>query len=135
MNLVTFKRAIGLVLLTAFMNGPVSAEPPLTPATYVTIDLSAQAVTVEGIYQRLVRLQENPYDDEGQLRVGQVVQNEVGLIFDEYGVTKTDFLKYGAAHESEINQWLQENPWAAREYDALEQRRTSLSNQIRAIKE
>lgn len=135
MNLVTLKRAICLVLLTAFMNGPVSAEPPLTPETYVTIDLSAQAVTVEGIYQRLVRLQENPYDDEGQLRVGQMVQNEVGLIFDEYGVTKTEFLKYGAEHESEINQWLQENPSTAREYDALEQRRTTLSNQIRAIKE
>lgn len=135
MNLVTFKRAVCLVLLTGFMNGPVFAESPLTPETYVTIDLSAQAVTVEGIYQRLVRLQENPYDDEDQLRVGQVVQNEVGLIFDEYGVTKTEFLKYGAQHESEINQWLRENPSVAREYDALEQRRTRLSNQIRAIKE
>ncbi|MEX2473876.1 hypothetical protein [Marinobacter sp.] len=135
MNLVTLKRTVCLVLLTAFMNGSLSAETPLTPETYVTIDLSAQAVTVEGIYQRLVRLQENPYDDEDQLRVGQMVQNEVGLIFDEYGVTKTEFLKYGAAHESEINQWLQENPSTAREYDALKQRRTTLSNQIRAIKE
>lgn len=135
MSLVTLKRAICLVLLTAFMNGPVSAEPPLTPESYITIDLSAQAVTVEGIYQRLVRLQEDPYDDEDQLRVGQMVQNEVGLIFDEYGVTKTEFLKYGAEHESEINQWLQENPATAREYDALEQRRMTLSNQIRAIKE
>ncbi|WP_152208400.1 hypothetical protein [Marinobacter changyiensis] len=135
MNLVTFKRTICLALLTAFMSGRIIAAPPLTPESYVTIDLSAQAVTVEGIYQRLVRLQKSPYDDEDQLRVGQLVQSEVGLIFQEYGVTQTEFLKYGAQHESEINQWLQENPSAAREYDALEQRRTSLSTQIRAIKE
>ncbi len=135
MNMVNLKRAICLALLTAFISGPASAEPPLTPETYVTMDLSAQAVTVEGVYQRLIRLQEDPYDDEDQLRVGQMVQNEVSLIFDEYGVTKTEFLKYGAKHASEINQWLQANPSAATEYDAIEQRRTSLSNQIRAIKE
>lgn len=135
MNLVTLKRIICLALLMAFMTAPASAESPLTPETYVTIDLSAQAVTVEGIYQRLVRLQEDPYDDEGQLRVGQMVQNEVGLIFEEYGVTKTEYLKYGATHESEIERWLQENPSAAREYEALKQRRAELSNQIRAIKE
>lgn len=124
---------LGIVL--AFAASSLSAESNLTPERYVEIDLIAQAVTLEGVRQRLVRLQENPYDEVGQRQVGETVAAEVTRIFDEYGISQRKFLEYGAEHAGEIESWLSANPTIAREYADLEATRTEYSNQIQAIKE
>lgn len=123
--------ALALALIATAALG----ETDLTPEQYVTIKLNAQALTVEGIQQRYDRLQAAPHDSENQYRVGQIVQSEVGRVFENHGITKRAFLKYGAEHEAEIAAWLGDNPAVARELEELSERRSSLSNQIQTLKE
>ena len=137
MNLVTLHQGTGrfMVLALVLLAGMAHGGTELTPQKYVDIRLNALALTVEGIQERLSRLRDDPYDDEDQRRVGQIVQAEVDRVFEDYGITKRAFLAYGADHEAEVEAWLEQNPELARQLSQLKERRSSLSKQIKALKE
>ncbi|PAU77001.1 hypothetical protein CK501_15660 [Halovibrio salipaludis] len=135
MNLVTWRQGLCCLAMVVLLVPSALGETRLTPEVYVDIRLSALALTVEGIQQRLTRLKESPYDNEDQRRVGRIVQSEVDRVFEENGVTKRAFLEYGAEHAGAIEAWLNENPSVARRFSDLKARRSSLSKQIKALKE
>lgn len=117
----------GLLLIAGIANAG-----PLTPETWVHIDLQARELTIEGMEARL-RLLANGQAAQAQAEADQNARN-IARLYEEHGTDPGAHAHYGSRNAKAIEDWLDAHPAYRSQYHALERRFESLSGQFQSYR-
>ncbi len=120
--------AIAMVLFTSSL----SIAQEMTAEQYVSMDLQARQLTLEGVRDRLSLLQLNAGLDT-QLDQDAEIQQEIEAVSQQHNMTASTAIAWATQHSQAITTWLANNPNQQAEYDRIVRELDAVSTQIQAL--
>lgn len=127
-----------LTLLFTLAGVPVAAAPGaqevLTPAQYFECQIAARQATVDGLLERVARLNQPGVTEAEKRNAGELARHRVTLAMHACGRQDASMLgAYAHRNAEELQTWLNANPQVKARLDALGRRVSSLSSQMPAV--
>ncbi|MCP3670951.1 MAG: hypothetical protein GY814_11065, partial [Gammaproteobacteria bacterium] len=110
----------------------LSVAQEITAEQYVSMDLQARQLTLEGVRDRLSLLQLNAGLDT-QLDQDAEIQQEIEAVYQQHNMTASSAVAWATQNNQAITDWLASNPDQQAEYDRIARELEAVSTQIQAL--
>ncbi|MBL1275074.1 MAG: hypothetical protein COB30_003210 [Ectothiorhodospiraceae bacterium] len=119
-------------VMTLLFTASSSFAQEMTAEHYISMDLQARQLTLEGVKDRLSLLQFNAGLGR-QLDQDAETQQDVGAVYQQHNMTASRAIAWATQHTQAIIQWLKEHPDQQAEYDRISRELDAVSTQIQAL--